>query len=226
MRIHRSQTQFNKLLFKTKEMKTSKFFLLTFAVFVFVLTSCSKKTEKVDCCKTGHNTETEKTLEISDESVFLLESQWENQNKEQKKLSDYGGKIIVGAMIFTNCPSACPRIVADLKIIESSLSEEERTRIQFLLISMDPERDNPAQMGRFANDHRLNGWEIIRSDKPATMEIANVLGVRVKPLKEGGFDHSNVIQLLNNKGEIVFQQQGLNIDPDKTLMEIRRLLSK
>lgn len=207
-------------------MKTSKFFLLTFAMFVFLLTSCSKKTEKGDCCKTGHNTETEKALEISTESVFLLESQWENQKKEQKKLSDYGGKVIVGAMIFTNCPSACPRIVADLKIIESSLSEEERTRIQFLLISMDPERDNPAQMSRFASDHRVSSsWEIIRSDKSATMEIANVLGVRVKPLKEGGFDHSNIIQLLNAKGEIVFQQHGLNINPEKTLTEIRRLLN-
>ncbi|PKP50045.1 MAG: SCO family protein [Bacteroidetes bacterium HGW-Bacteroidetes-11] len=205
-------------------MKTSKFFLLTFALFVFVLTSCSKKTEKGDCCKTGHNTETEKALEISDESVFLIESQWENQKNEQKKLSDYGGKVIVGAMIFTNCPSACPRIVADLKIIESTLSEDERARIQFLLISMDPERDNPAQMSRFASDHRLNGWEIIRSDKSATMEIANVLGVRVKPLKEGGFDHSNIIQLLNAQGEIVFQQQGLNVDPVATLKEIRKLL--
>jgi protein SCO1/2 len=205
-------------------MKTSKFFLLTFAVFVFLLTSCSKKTEKGDCCKTGHNTVAEKALEISDESVFLLESQWENQKNEQKKLSDYGGKVIVGAMIFTNCPSACPRIVADLKIIESTLSEDERARIQFLLISMDPERDNPAQMSRFASDHRLNGWEIIRSDKSATMEIANVLGVRVKPLKEGGFDHSNIIQLLNAQGEIVFQQQGLNVDPVTTLKEIRKLL--
>jgi len=206
-------------------MKTSKFFLLTFAVFVFLLTSCSKKTEKGDCCKTGHNSTEEKTLEISDESVFLLESQWENQKNEQKKLSDYGGKVIVGAMIFTNCPSACPRIVADLKIIESTLSEDERARIQFLLISMDPERDNPAQMSRFASDHRLNGWEIIRSDKSATMEIANVLGVRVKPLKEGGFDHSNIIQLLNAQGEIVFQQQGLNVDPVATLKEIRKLLN-
>jgi len=92
---------------------------------------------------------------------------------------------------------------------------------------MDPERDNPAQMSRFASDHRLSSsWEIIRSDKSATMEIANVLGVRVKPLKEGGFDHSNIIQLLNAQGEIVFQQHGLNIDPVKTLMEIRQLLSK
>ena len=128
-------------------------------------------------------------------------------------------------MIFTNCPSACPRIVADLKIIESTLSEDERARIQFLLISMDPERDNPTQMSRFASDHRLSSsWEIIRSDKSATMEIANVLGVRVKPLKEGGFDHSNIIQLLNAQGEIVFQQQGLNIDPVATLKEIRKLL--
>ncbi|KAF0201768.1 MAG: hypothetical protein FD170_2441 [Bacteroidetes bacterium] len=200
--------------------------LASLALILIMITSCGKKTENGKCCNTTEDAEVAKTNEMSDESVFLLESEWENQQAEQKNLSDYGGKIIVGAMIFTNCPSACPRIVADIKLIESSLTEDERNQIQFLLISMDPERDNPAQMRRFAKDHRLNGWEIIRSDKSATMEIANVLGVRVKPLKEGGFDHSNIIQLLNAKGEIVFQQHGLNIDPFKTLMEIRQLLSK
>jgi protein SCO1 len=196
---------------------------LALILFMFTIMSCNKKTEKSDCCKT--DAAAEKTLEISDESVFLLDSQWENHRAEHKKLSDYGGKIIVGAMMFTNCPSACPRIVADIKIVESSLNEDERDRIQFLLISMDPERDNPAQMSRFASDHRLgSSWEIIRSDKSATMEIANVLGVRVKPLKDGGFDHSNIIQLLNAQGEIVFQQPGLNINPDETLKEIRKLL--
>lgn len=198
---------------------------LALILLMFTITSCNKKTEKSDCCKTGNNVLVEEKQEISDESVFLLESLWENQKHEQKKLSDYGGKVIVGAMIFTNCPSACPRIVADIKNIESSLNDDERNQIQFLLISMDPERDSPAQMSRFASDHRLNhSWEIIRSDKSATMEIANVLGVRVKPLKEGGFDHSNIIQLLNAQGEIVFQQQGLNINPDATLKEIRKLL--
>lgn len=199
--------------------------LASLALILIMITSCGKKTENGKCCNTTEDAEVAKTNEISDESVFLLESQWENQQAEQKNLSDYGGKIVVGAMIFTNCPSACPRIVADIKLIESSLTEDERNQIQFLLISMDPERDNPAQMRRFAKDHRLDGWEIIRSDKSATMEIANVLGVRVKPLKEGGFDHSNIIQLLNAKGEIVLQQQGLNINPEKTLTEIRRLLS-
>jgi protein SCO1/2 len=224
MRIPEIKLKTENLFLKVQKMKKLKYSVLTFVLFVFVITSCNKKPEKGTCCSTEKNTEAEKTPGISDESVFILESQWENQKGEQKILSDYGGKVIVGAMIFTNCPSACPRIVADLKIIESALSEEEQTRIQFLLISMDPERDNPAQMSRFASDHRLYGWEIIRSDKPATMEMANVLGVRVKPLKEGGFDHSNIIQLLNDKGEIVFQQQGLNIKPEASLREIRRLL--
>ncbi|MBW6489668.1 MAG: SCO family protein [Lentimicrobium sp.] len=204
-------------------MKTRTF--LAILIILALFTSCKNKTETGSCCKTGDHAAIEKSTEISDQSVFLLDSEWENYRDEKKILSDYQGKVIVGAMIFTHCPSACPRLVADLKIIESLLTEDERSKVRFLLISMDPERDTPEQMRKFATDHRLNeSWEMIRSDKASTMEIANVLGVRIKPLKDGGFDHSNVIQILNPEGEIVFQQQGLNNNPEESLEQIRMLL--
>lgn len=199
--------------------------LISMLLALALITSCKSKNETGSCCKTGEHAELEKSTDISDQSIFLLDSEWESYRDEQKILSDYQGKVIVGAMIFTHCPSACPRLVADMKIIESSLTEAERDKVRFLLISMDPERDTPEQMRKFAKDHQLNeSWEMIRSGNAATMEVANVLGVRIKPLKDGGFDHSNVIQILNPDGEIVFQQQGLNNSPEVCLEQIRGLL--
>lgn len=193
-------------------------------VIVSMVLACNKNPEQKSCCKTGLSSESPVSAEISDESLFLLGSEWETYHNEHKKLDAYKGKIIVGAMIFTNCPSACPRIVTDIKNIEAALSAAEKGRIQFLLISMDPDRDTPMRMREFAGDHRLsNDWELIRSGKNATMELANVLGVRIKPLPEGGFDHSNIIHILNPEGEIVFQQQGLNVSPEQCLDQIRRL---
>jgi protein SCO1/2 len=90
---------------------------------------------------------------------------------------------------------------------------------------MDIKRDTPVQMKKYAADHQLNKkWDLIRSDQSATMELANVLGVRIQPLEGGGFDHSNIIHILNPKGELVYQQVGLNVDPEQSLMEIRKLL--
>ncbi|WP_172668931.1 SCO family protein [Lentimicrobium saccharophilum] len=198
--------------------------LASLVVIIAITPACSRKSETGSCCKTTESGNSAKTV-ISDQSIFLLESSWETYNNSSMVLSDLGGKVTVAAMIFTHCPSACPRIVADMKNIESALVKKERKQVQFLLISMDPERDTPERMRQFAADHRLKDtWEMIRADKAATMEIAQVLGVRIKPLDDGGFDHSNIIHILNRDGELSFQQQGLNIDPGECLKQIRQLL--
>ena len=194
------------------------------AIASLIYPSCGSKTETATCCSTNAG-ESEKAAEISDESVFLLDSDWESYHEQTKKLSDFKGKVTVAAMFFTHCPSACPRIAADMKNIESALTAEEREKVQFVLISMDTERDTPEQMQSFATDHQLNSsWELLRSGKNETMEIANVLGVKIKPLEEGGFDHSNIIHILNPGGEIAYQQMGLNVDPGESLKEIRELI--
>ena len=198
---------------------------IAIAIISFAYPSCSSKTEKASCCKTDSEL-TEKAGEISDESVFLLDSDWESYHGQSIKLSDFKGKVVVAAMFFTTCPSACPRIAADMKNIESALTPEEREKVQFVMITMDVENDTPEQMQSFADNHGLgDSWEMLRSGKNETMEIANVLGVKIKPLDSGGFDHSNIIHILNQEGEIVYQQMGLNVDPTESLREIRKLMS-
>lgn len=97
--------------------------------------------------------------------------------------------------------------------------------MQFLLISMDPERDTPERMQEFAGQFQLNTqWTLISSTEDATMEMANILGVRVKKLSDGGFDHSNVIHVINPAGIVVHQQQGLSVDPAETVVALQRLL--
>lgn len=186
--------------------------------------SCIQQKEEGSCCKTDSPSAAD-PLPVSDHSLYLLTSDWETERNDIKKLESYNGKVVVTSMFFSNCASACPRITADMKNIEAGLSPEEREKVQFLLITMDIKRDTPVQMGKYAADHQLNKkWDLIRSDQSATMELANVLGVRIQPLEGGGFDHSNIIHILNPKGELVYQQVGLNVDPEQSLMEIRKLL--
>ena len=197
---------------------------LAIALISTISPSCSNKTEAGSCCSTEAGP-AEKAAEISDESVFLLDSDWESYHEKTIQLSEFNGKVTVAAMFFTTCPSACPRIAADMKNIESALTAEERKQVQFVLISMDTEHDTPEQMQSFAANHGLgSSWELMRSGKNETMEIANVLGVKIKPLEDGGFDHSNIIHILNQEGEIAYQQMGLNVDPEASLKEIRGLV--
>jgi protein SCO1 len=207
---------------KNTEMKIS------FALIIIltpVLLSCNKKpeTKTRSCCSKEKSSGALK--EISGESVYNITSVWTTQKEENLKLDNFRDKIVISAMVFTHCESACPRIVADMQRIESSLSEKELEQITFLLISMDPERDTPARLIEFAGEHRLNAnWTLICSSLDATMEIANVLGVKVKKLENGGFDHSNIIHVFDQEGVIVHQQNGFAVEQDETLKAIRNLL--
>lgn len=204
----------------------NKIKIIALAVSTFFIFSCNEKEEK-ECCKKDKN-KTEEVVEnetTSNESIFNLESKWVKQNKDNISLKDLSNKITVAAMVFTHCESACPRIVADIQRIEKAFSKEELQNIQFLLITMDPERDTPERFVEFSNDHQLNdNWTCISSNNDATMEIANVLNVRVKPLADGGFDHSNTIHLIDKNGNIVFQQNGLAQEPTEMIEKIKTLI--
>ncbi len=190
-----------------------------------IVMSCNKNAETrvKSCCSKEKSPEPLKKL--SGESVYNLSSTWTTQKEENLKLDHFREKIMITAMIFTHCESACPRIVADMQHLESALTEKERKQISFLLISMDPQRDTPSRLTEFVQDHKLNAnWTLICSTPDATMEIANVLGIKVKKLDSGGFDHSNIIHVLDREGVVVNQQIGFAVQQDETLKAIRNLL--
>lgn len=162
---------------------------------------------------------------ISGDSVYNLTSTWTTQKNDSLQLKQFSGDIIICAMVFTHCESACPRIVADMQRIETKLTKKELEQAKFLLISMDPERDTPTRLKEFAEEHKLNeNWTLICASQDATIEIANVLGVRVKKLENGGFDHSNIIHVFDQEGLIVQQQNGFATEQDDTIDAIRSLI--
>ena len=198
--------------------------IILFFFIVFSNFSCKEKNTK-ECCKSDSMSEKSLKESISGESIFNLDSRWVKQTKDSMSLNDLSEKITVAAMVFTHCESACPRIIADIQRIEKAFTKEELQKIQFLLISMDPVRDTPERFIEFSKNHQLNdNWICISSDNNATMEIANVLNVRIKPLSNGGFDHSNTIFLFDNNGNIVFQQNGLAQEPTEMIKQITSLI--
>lgn len=186
--------------------------------FVFMMVfSCNQKKE---CCKKG--AETKGSEATMDESIYNIHSEWKKQDGTKMKLDALEGKIIVAAMVFTHCQSACPRIVSDIQRIEKEVSDV--SNLQFLLISMDPTRDTPERFREFGKERQLGpNWTMLSSTQEATDEMANVLGVKIKKLSDGGFDHSNSIFVIDQTGTIAFIQEGLEQEPAETIKRINEL---
>jgi protein SCO1/2 len=65
------------------------------------------------------------------------------------RLSQVEGKITLIFFGYTHCPDVCPLTVTKVKNALASLSDTERAQVQFIFISVDPERDTPDILGRY-----------------------------------------------------------------------------
>lgn len=88
------------------------------------------------------------------------------------------GRIVVIGTFYTHCPDACPLLVHKLKSVEKSLRETKNGAVEFVLISVDPERDTPRAMRRFARRLKIDrpGWTLLSGEPTRVHDILKRLG--------------------------------------------------
>ena len=64
------------------------------------------------------------------------------------QLSQQRSKLTLMFFGFTNCPDVCPTTLADMKAVRERLGADAN-KTQFIMITVDPERDTPERMGRY-----------------------------------------------------------------------------
>ncbi|MCL5029794.1 MAG: SCO family protein [Bacteroidetes bacterium] len=183
--------------------------------FVQVENASENNTQKKQdaCCKV------EMAGEHSDNSIYQLKSMWKDQDGNTIKLKKFGGKKVVLAMIYTSCPTACPVIVNDMQKLESSIPEKELSSYHFVLVSIDPQRDSPAQLKKFAGEKKLDlqNWTLLAGTQMDIAELAQMIGFRYKKNASGNFTHSSLITILDKDGIIENQSEGLNQSAEKLI---------
>lgn len=160
--------------------------------------------------------------ELPDLSIYHLPSSWTNQDAQEIELEDMRGKVVVAVMVYTSCKSACPRLVADMRNIERQLPKEYLDRLQFVMVSIDPETDTPQRLKDFSEDNQMTEehWMFLRGSEADTREFAAVLAVSYKQISPIDFSHSNIISVFDKDGVLVHQKEGLGVDNDETIKAI------
>ncbi len=165
--------------------------------------------------------------EPAEGSLYWLDGTWTDQHGEHVRLAAFEGKPVVMSMIFTNCGYACPMIVRDMKRIGGQLPQDGAEDVRYVLVSLDPDRDTPEMMQRFAQAHRLDPdqWTLLRGSKNQVRMLAATLGIRYRQESDGQFAHSNLVTILDSAGEIAHQQRGLESDGSTSAEVITQLLA-
>jgi protein SCO1/2 len=149
------------------------------------------------------------------QSIYDLDLSLTDQDGHTLALADLRGRVLVAAMIYTSCTSVCPRVTEDMKGVEKQLSAGDRKNVGFVLFSLDPGRDTPAALRRFAAEHALDPsrWRLFAASEDGVRDLSAVLGVKYKAEDNGEIAHSAMIFIIDREGVIRHRQLGLNPDP-------------
>ena len=175
----------------------------------------------------SHDAAMEAQGQPSGRSIYNLDEAWTTQEGVTAPLASLAGKPVVAAMGYTTCKDMCPAIVADMMWIEKHLPAGAADRVRFAFFSLNSEADTPERLRLYADSHGLDTtrWTLLRAaDDDAVRQLAAALGVAYRPDGQGGFDHAAVISLIDEKGEIVFQQRGTQASSDELLAALNSLL--
>lgn len=198
------------------------------AATVLALASCAARQDTAKskeatppCCR-----ELQPDTVFSDRSIYLLESEWTSDVGRKIRLGVFAGRPQIVALFFTHCEYACPILVHDLTRIEAALPPDVRERVDFLLISIDTERDTPEVLRAFRKTRHLpvERWSLLHGGVDDVRELAALLGVNYRKDARGQFAHSNLITLLDSKGEIAGQLVGLNQEIAPFVETVRKSL--
>lgn len=159
-------------------------------------------------------------------SLYDLGSTWHDQRGDSLALGDLAGTVRVVALVYANCRTTCPVLVNELKRIEASLPSGREAEVGFVLVSLDPSRDTPASLARWANETQLDQtrWTLLHGSDASVREIAATLGVRYQVQPGGEVAHANVITVLDAAGRVVHQQTTLGGETIATSAIVNRLL--
>lgn len=161
-------------------------------------------------------------------SIFNLQTTWQNQDNESLKLKDLRGKTLVVVMIYTSCQFACPMLVANMKKIEKKIDPSNLSKVSMVLVSIDPKTDTPERLKSFAKDNNMydKQWIFLRGDEKSTQEFANVLSMKYKKISPIDFSHSNIITIFSPDGQMQSQEEGLDINTASVATKVNDVVKK
>jgi protein SCO1/2 len=147
------------------------------------------------------------------------------QDGGQVGLADLQGKVVVVTFIYASCADTCPLLTAKLVGIQRQLGSDG-ARVRFVAITVDPEKDTPAALRRYAEGHgaKAPGWIFLTGTEGEIGEVARRYGIYVKKRPGGDVDHTFLTSVIDGEGVLRVQYQGVRFSPGEFLRDLRSLL--
>ncbi len=130
------------------------------------------------------------------------------------------GRVVLINVIFTHCPSACPMMTERLKLVRKQVGEGFGRDVYFLSLSVDPARDTPEALKRFAERHNVDspGWRFLVSDAQTLKTLLSRLG----QWTDSPEDHTTLL-IAGNAAKSHWTKLRPDAPPEQIAAELARL---
>jgi protein SCO1/2 len=126
---------------------------------------------------------------------------------EPLRLSSLRGKVLLVSFIFTTCNGTCPATTHRMGQVHEQLAARglcQDDRVRLLSITLDPTRDTPEVLRRYARlyDAEFADWNFLTGPADHVAAVVSSWGMWARPAANGQLDHPSRVFLLDAKGRI------------------------
>jgi protein SCO1 len=101
------------------------------------------------------------------------------QDGKRLALKDLRGKVLAITFIFASCTDTCPLLTAKMAGLRDRLGPDFGSKVYFLSITVDPERDTTEVLKRYAEAYKANlaGWAFLTGTPAEVRDVAKRYGI-------------------------------------------------
>ena len=131
-----------------------------------------------------------------------------NQSGRGVTPEQFKGRVVLITAIYSTCGETCPLIIDQIKRATKAITNEERSDLTILVITLDPEHDTPQVLGRMAKAHDIKApFFNLLSGAPAEVNsVLDRLGfARQRVPQTGSIAHANLFLLVDRQGKLAYR---------------------
>ena len=121
-------------------------------------------------------------------------------------LHDFHGKAVFVSFIFTTCNGSCPATTHRMAKLQEAIarSADLKDKVQFLSITLDPERDTPARLRAYKElyDITVPNWSFLTGPPDTVRKTIAAWGMWARPAANGQLDHPSRVFLVDPRGRV------------------------
>jgi protein SCO1/2 len=147
----------------------------------------------------------------AEKSLYQIPGSWTDQDGNRFELGALRGNPVVIVLFYGTCDSVCPTVVRSVKKLDGMLSEADRARTRFVLVTIDPSVDTPEHLRAYADENGLDAarWRLLNGDPDQVRVLANALGIKYRAKGTGQYSHTVRVTLLDREGVVVDRVDGV-----------------